>query len=336
MLIFLHRVFIPCTKRLIQLIHNDIFHDSYREAVRHETHHCVDDMWRGLNVNSVWLVWHDGHDWAARGNMNKSISCFSNFDFDFDIDDRMDSYDSYHMTDWWFFNNSGVNVRDRGWFPRFCICRVLGYGSTFYDLVMRCADYVRANIRIVYGRRVSSTWLDYAKTIMQISMPARSRKMTDFLDGQGSGTLNENERGALLQRRLNLFLSIFNGNWKDPNNICHYCGVGCPCGGLKSKDLAELAAGLYVEVLLASRPTVPALSRWMKCAKTSKWFLWATQFRNTLADSEIEDFQWFRVLKRISCNADANHMYCLVWEMPVCNSHHLQQNNNANKQLQHY
>lgn len=138
---------------------------------------------------------------------------------------------------------------------------------------MRCADYVRANIRVVYGRRSSHTCSDYAKTIMQISMPARSRKMTDFLDGQGSGALNGDERGALLQRRLNLFLSIFNGNWKDPTNICHYCGVGCPCGGLKSKDLAELAAGLYVEVLLASRPTVPALSRWMKCAKTSKWFL---------------------------------------------------------------
>lgn len=157
-------------------------------------------------------------------------------------------------------------------FTRFCTCRVLSYGSTFYDLVARCADFVRSNIKVIYQQKPHHG-VEYNARIIDLTMSSRVHKMTNFLDGQGDGGLEQQERKSLLQKRLELFLCIFNGDWNDTVNICHYCNIGCACGGLPQRQIADLAASLYVEVILAGRPTVPALSRWLKCSKTAKWFL---------------------------------------------------------------
>lgn len=152
---------------------------------------------------------------------------------------------------------------------RFCTCRVLSYGSTFYDLVVHCSTYIRSKMKVAYQEPPDGT---YARAIMDMSMESRIQKLKDLLDAEG--TLGDQERSSLLARRFELFLCIFNGDWKDFERPWHYCNMNCPCGGRRHSELIELAVTLYIEVILGSRPTVPALSRWLKCSKTSRWFLW--------------------------------------------------------------
>lgn len=80
---------------------------------------------------------------------------------------------------------------------------------------------------------------------------------------------------SALEQKIDRFLVIFNGCWRDssPNGLVHHCHVGCACGGMRQDELALVASELYIEVMLCGRPSVPALSRWLKCAKTAKWFL---------------------------------------------------------------
>ena len=153
---------------------------------------------------------------------------------------------------------------------RFCACNVLGFGSTFFDLVVHCSSYIRSYMQVVYGKPNPQN-LQFAKTIMDLTLPVRLKKLQFQYDDDLEGS----KKQSILEKRTQLFLEIFNGDWKDssPSGLKHVCRIGCSCGGLDRSKLADLAANLFVEIVLASRPTVPALSRWLKCSKSAKWFL---------------------------------------------------------------
>lgn len=50
-------------------------------------------------------------------------------------------------------------------------------------------------------------------------------------------------------------------------------------GGASKKELRIMAKLLFCQVVLGSKPQVPALSRWMKCRATAKWFYFAFSVR---------------------------------------------------------
>ncbi len=147
---------------------------------------------------------------------------------------------------------------------------MLGFGSTFYDVILQCHAYVRSSMRVVYSHPRDCD-LAYAKAIMDLTLSVRLRKLQDYYQDQGAML----EKSSILEKKTKLFLAIFNGNWKDTsrNGLLHHCFMGCPCGGLTPAALIQVAADLFVEIVLASKPSVPAVSRWLKCSKSAKWFL---------------------------------------------------------------
>ena len=211
---------------------------SLGSLLRHESHHCVEDVWRGMNINPLWLDWLNSiFLFVARGGSSLFRSQLERV---------------------------GVPT------VRFCTCRVLGYGSTFYDLVVHCAEYIRKNMKVVYTPS-NPEHIKYAKKILDMTMSVRIAKLKYCLDE--SGNMTNTKKMSLLQQKVDMFLAILNSNWKSPSSLWHHCTMGCPCGGLPQHQLAEQAANLFVEVVLASKPGVPALSRWLKCSRTARWFL---------------------------------------------------------------
>ena len=101
-------------------------------------------------------------------------------------------------------------------------------------------------------------WAMYAHDVTQLTIKQ--------LQSDDSGDLNHR------RQRIKLFLSVFNSDWKKPT-LRHHCCMSCPCGCLPASDLAALAADLYVEIILSSRPPIPALNRWLKCSSTARWFM---------------------------------------------------------------
>ena len=154
---------------------------------------------------------------------------------------------------------------------RFCTCNVLGFGSTFYDLVLQCSGYIRRNMRVTHCLPDLND-LKFAKRVMDLTLPVRLRKLQDMYDSEN---LQWKVRVSTLQQRTELFLAVFNSNWKRTSeaDLVHCCFMGCPCGCKSRAEVADLAANLFTEIILASRPVVPALSRWLKCSKSTKWFL---------------------------------------------------------------
>ena len=147
--------------------------------------------------------------------------------------------------------------------PRFCLSNVISYGQTFLDLVLHCAGYIRTNMKVSYNPP-HADWRKFASRVVQISLSKRLQK-----DSDQSNTRQK------LDKLIRKFLTLFNGNWKDwsPQGLQHHCHVQCECGGLRPHDVAEAAATTFVELVMFSRPPIPALSRWLKCSETAKWYL---------------------------------------------------------------
>ena len=124
-------------------------------------------------------------------------------------------------------------------------------------------------MRVVH-KRPETADLEFSQKIMDLTMPVRLQKLRDFYSQSDLSGVEGKQR--LLEQRTELFLNVFNSNWKR-DSLIHCCYMGCPCGGLPGPELASLASELFVEIILSSRPTVPALSRWLKCSKAAKWFL---------------------------------------------------------------
>ncbi len=77
---------------------------------------------------------------------------------------------------------------------------------------------------------------------------------------------------------------MFNSDWRS-ERIVHHCWLGCPCKSMSKKEVAMKAVAALIGLVFASRPAVPALSRWLKCSETSQWFLLASSIRNILPRS---------------------------------------------------
>lgn len=190
-------------------------------------------------------------------------------------DVSLNSFPSFDLLDWQLWKLS-IELFEFG-LPlahslSFCLSNVLSYGSTFYDLVLNSCSIIRSRLRIVHAKPCPEN-MRFARKIMDITLPVRLKKLHSLYEHQGEGMVDS--RKSVLQKRTEMFLTVFNGNWKDTsvNGLVHCCQLGCKCGGLDATSLGNLAADLFAEVVLSSRPTVPALSRWLKCSKSSKWFL---------------------------------------------------------------
>ena len=145
---------------------------------------------------------------------------------------------------------------------RFCLSNVITYRQTFLDLVNHATIYIKRNIRRVCSPPPTSA-VSFARAILDLALAKRLNK--------------EDGNSTALAIRVQWFLTLFNGDWKDHSKegLVHHCSVRCPCGCLDISQLAEAASQAYVEIVLASRPPVPALSRWLKCSDTGKWFILA-------------------------------------------------------------
>lgn len=145
--------------------------------------------------------------------------------------------------------------------PRFCMSNVIAYGQTFLDLVLHVGAYIRQNIRISYDPPNAKRHR-FAQSVVHLALAKQFAKP-------------DSEWKRKFLRKINLFLLLFNGNWKnwDRAGLVHHCSITCPCGGLRRQALADKAAECYVEIVLCSRPPIPALSRWLKCSETAKWYL---------------------------------------------------------------
>ena len=145
-------------------------------------------------------------------------------------------------------------------------------GVWFY--ILRCCSSLPCIREIQFARGVLASPcsdLAYAQAIMDLTLSVRLRKLRDYYEDD----VSMREKCSTLERKTNLFLAIFNGNWKDTSQkgLVHHCFMGCPCGGLTPAALRQVGADLFVEIVLASKPSVPAVSRWLKCSKSAKWFL---------------------------------------------------------------
>lgn len=129
---------------------------------------------------------------------------------------------------------------------RFCCTNVCHFGQTFLDLSVHAAAHIRANMVIDYEAPDPRN-AAFARCITNIALP----KQTD---------------------RVELFLAIFNSDWSR-RTLKHHCSLTCKCGGLSPPALAQLAATLWTEIIMCKRPPVPALSRWLRCADTARWFV---------------------------------------------------------------
>lgn len=158
---------------------------------------------------------------------------------------------------------------------RYCISNVISFGSTFLELVLSAAAYIESNIEIVYTE-VEPKWKAYSKAIIDLAEPDTNGE-PDSEEEMSSGTKRRKQR--LL--RTEMFLSIFNGNWKQ-KRIYHHCSLVCKCGGLGRRELAKKAATVFIEMVLCGRPPIPALNRWLRCESTCKWFLNLDAFNNEL------------------------------------------------------
>lgn len=144
--------------------------------------------------------------------------------------------------------------------PRFCMANVISYGQTFLDLVMHSAAYIRQHLHVEYGD-VNPSHAAYSARLVKLALKSRLRADT----------------GALW-KKAEQFLTIFNGDWRDwsTKGLLHVCSMHCRCG-YTGGGLAEQAASIYVELVLSSKPPIPALSRWLRCGETAKWFTQGAQ-----------------------------------------------------------
>ena len=147
--------------------------------------------------------------------------------------------------------------------PRFCASNVVSFGQTFCELILQSSAFIKQNMTVVY-EAPDPAWAMYAHDVAKLTIKQlRSDLASHKYD---PGDLNHR------RQRINLFLSVFNSDWKSPV-LRHHCSMTCPCGCLPASDLAALAAELYVEIILGSRPPIPALNRWLKCSSTARWFM---------------------------------------------------------------
>lgn len=138
-------------------------------------------------------------------------------------------------------------------------------------MTLHVAAYIKANLQIDYTDP-DPAWRKYAETIIAWTHLDRSRRR-DVPEGDFAQEANASARKH--QEQLDLFLCIFNSNWKrtGPGSIKHHCRLGCPCGCLSRDKLAELASSLFCQLILFGKPPIPALNRWLRCRETSKWYL---------------------------------------------------------------
>ncbi len=155
----------------------------------------------------------------------------------------------------------------------FCSAKVLHSGNTFFDLITHVANEILENMEVVYGHNPQSpSDQQYAESVLALAYPLWNDDADD-VDG--------NRRRSILEEKLGWLKLIFNGDWRGP--LKHYCRLGCPCGCSSAHAVRQKAVIVFLNVVLGARPTVPALSRWCKCAKTATWFYLADAIHKLLS-----------------------------------------------------
>ena len=140
---------------------------------------------------------------------------------------------------------------------RFCVSNVISYGHTFLDIILQVTYVIRATMVISHSPPDPRN-RTYAEHVLRHAGV-----------GNSTGGKDRTQKGE----RLTLFLTVFNGDWTSKMPT-HHCSVFCHCGGMPREQLVELAADLFVEIVLNCKPSVPALNRWLRCAETARWYVW--------------------------------------------------------------
>lgn len=96
-------------------------------------------------------------------------------------------------------------------------------------------------------------------------------------------TASQGNSAAMTRKReaRSKLLEVCPGDWRDSSKVVHYCGLDCEC---KSRgDAAELVMSTLTVAFLATRPPVPAVSRWTKLYPPLVWWTFALSFHNIAA-----------------------------------------------------
>lgn len=124
---------------------------------------------------------------------------------------------------------------------------------------------------VAFSARPNESWGRYADYGLNLCGDCDNQHDDDASDDEASASpCNQKESENVLA-----FKTIFNGDWRcwKPQDLRHYCVMGCKCGCKTEHELKTKAVLLYCTVVLGTRPKVPCLSRWVRCSMTTGWFL---------------------------------------------------------------
>ncbi len=101
-----------------------------------------------------------------------------------------------------------------------------------------------------------------SETILRMSYLRR----TEHDDGAESA-----DDSDMRQDRAQFLLRMDNGDWSEKKFVTHYCRLGCGCQN-EQEALCKTVLAI-AQVVMSSRPKVPALSRWTTCLNAARFFM---------------------------------------------------------------
>ena len=114
------------------------------------------------------------------------------------------------------------------------------------------------------------------------ALPARSSHCEAGAHPDGRGAAWLKDRSAA---RIEL-LNFCQGDWKDADNLIHYCSITCSCHS--RQHAIEKLCSLLDRGFLNARPPIPAVNRWNKLFAPMTWWCFAVNFHSLASQSVIQ------------------------------------------------
>ena len=142
----------------------------------------------------------------------------------------------------------------------------IGYGIIHHQTLCFKRTFIFVLVCLL---RADPRNVDYATSVVELALPYL--KTLDDLEG----------KPGITAKRLQWLKLIFNGDWRS-ERVVHHCHLGCPCGSRNGYEVKLKATAIYTSFILGTRPPVPALSKWLKCGQTARWFWMASSIHQLL------------------------------------------------------
>ena len=153
----------------------------------------------------------------------------------------------------------------------FCTTNVLlsapQSGNVWLDLQTMAMRLVHERFRVVYSPP-NPEHNKFSELVVKMTL-------LDGLDASDVQSARTRDLAAQLLR-------IFNGDWTSLQ-IYHHCKLGCGC--LSELDSLARAKAAVAEVLFSRKPSIPAISRWTSCVKSSRFYFLANSCHRLLSES---------------------------------------------------